>query len=824
VFKEWTADSPRPGGSGYNWSVGPFCFLVRVILMIVPTICLAVIGTLLPPGQLGRFGDPKALSGKVALSLSSDGRFLLIHDPAALYDVTRGRQVALPSGEGVHFFTPAGNLLVSNGRKCSVHDPATGAVHRTFLAVAKVESDKLVDLTLSADETAVAFVWDRAACEIEVVRSDGSRLGPTILPGKCRLMALSADGSRLAVLTQGIDDDEVVTYDVATAKVLGKTPLHNPDDRYLTVHLTAFSPAGNTIAHYDPDCGLVLYSARGGVRNSSEITRAEFLRLEYSRDGKAILAWTREGDVIAYNPDTAKEVRRGAVKLAKEKGTRYWDQTTDGRVTLRHSTAGPICVWATGSDRPLLELAYQDQVEAVGFGPAGPVILRGGRRHDWDPRTGQIRERVAADTDGLALAAGGQPVNVRIIGPLEKEPKVEVVELATGRIVFRSEASPKYEDCEPAAAVGHGLVAFTLDDHVVVSDLATGKERFRRPDPDGQGTSALAFTPDGRFLLCGLTPCYVKRDGGWFAEASLGVDVVELASGTVRRSVLLPVNVRHMPRIRNVWTDAKGKNALVSMTGGGVVLDLRSGQFTVMPSGESPCAFSADGRWAMLCSGRLWDAHHPDVAPFELGAEGLSAAAFSSDSRRLVLGQSDGTATAWDLAALASFSDRRARRAVPTLDQLWMQLGGEDVESAMTALAARPEAAIALVADRLKPVEPADPRAIRTQIARLDAGRFAEREAASKWLSDAGEQIEPAVRKALSDGRSAEARKRLEAVLADFEARATAAEHLRALRAIELLERIGTSKARNALEKLAAGAPGARLTVAARGAWERLDP
>ena len=48
------------------------------------------------------------------------------------------------------------------------------------------------------------------------------------------------------------------------------------------------------------------------------------------------------------------------------------------------------------------------------------------------------------------------------------------------------------------------------------------------------------------------------------------------------------------------------------------------------------------------------------------------------------------------------------------------------------------------------------------------------------------------------------------------------ADDLRMLRAIEVLERIGTPEAKELLGRLAKGAPGARLTAEAKGSLARL--
>jgi hypothetical protein len=65
-------------------------------------------------------------------------------------------------------------------------------------------------------------------------------------------------------------------------------------------------------------------------------------------------------------------------------------------------------------------------------------------------------------------------------------------------------------------------------------------------------------------------------------------------------------------------------------------------------------------------------------------------------------------------------------------------------------------------------------------------------------------------------------RQRIEALLARHDDVATP-ENLRALRGVEVLERISTSEARELLRELAGGAPGAFLTLQARAAFARAE-
>jgi hypothetical protein len=74
----------------------------------------------------------------------------------------------------------------------------------------------------------------------------------------------------------------------------------------------------------------------------------------------------------------------------------------------------------------------------------------------------------------------------------------------------------------------------------------------------------------------------------------------------------------------------------------------------------------------------------------------------------------------------------------------------------------------------------------------------------------------------LQDTPPAELRLRVEALLNRLDAATPSAERLRSLRALEVLEHLGTPEARAALETLTKGAPGAWLTEEARLACARL--
>lgn len=163
------------------------------------------------------------------------------------------------------------------------------------------------------------------------------------------------------------------------------------------------------------------------------------------------------------------------------------------------------------------------------------------------------------------------------------------------------------------------------------------------------------------------------------------------------------------------------------------------------------------------------------------------------------------------------------------LDGIWADLIRNDQDGSKTALqgvvalAKAPKAAVPFLKDRLKPVPPADPKKISQAVADLDSANFQAREQATRTLEGLGVVAVPAIEKKLQDKLPLEVQQRLEAVLQKIDDRPLTAEELRASRAIEALEAIGTPEARAVLDTLARGGAGALVTDRARQALGRLQ-
>jgi hypothetical protein len=201
--------------------------------------------------------------------------------------------------------------------------------------------------------------------------------------------------------------------------------------------------------------------------------------------------------------------------------------------------------------------------------------------------------------------------------------------------------------------------------------------------------------------------------------------------------------------------------------------------------------------------------------------------AFSPDGTKLASGQLDTTALVWDVTpALATSKPPAAKLGIRQLDQLWSDLQDADATKAQAAvwsLADAAEQAVSVFQDRLKPAAKIQPERLQQLVADLDAEDFTKRDAASKELAKLGAEVEPALRKALENGPTLEKRRRLETLLKGLVAQTEMTPgSLRDLRSIQVLEQIGSDRARQLLVRLADGAPNAPLTRGAKAALERM--
>ncbi len=251
-------------------------------------------------------------------------------------------------------------------------------------------------------------------------------------------------------------------------------------------------------------------------------------------------------------------------------------------------------------------------------------------------------------------------------------------------------------------------------------------------------------------------------------------------------------------------------------------------------------AFGSDGRTLAFVDGRGIHLHDlvngkelamysaPDVT-CEIANRGCGTQTlvFSPDGRTLATGHRDGGVLLWKVPRASD--DGLHQLSEAERKALWIDLGSDSAMKAKTAidrLVRSRSVAIAFITAKLSPLAAPVVPAITTHVQELDSDDFATRENAMHNLRAHGAKAELALRRRLEDSTSLEMRHRIETLLESIPAPLlklpVSGDTLREVRAVEVLEHIGSPEAQKVLKTLSQGAPEARLTQEAKASVGRL--
>lgn len=692
--------------------------------------------------------------------------------------------------------------------------------------------------------------------------------------------AFSRDGKRLAAVN--FDKAQTVAvWDLVSGKMLFQAPL--VPNRYVTA--LALSPDGKILADADNQ-GVIQLSDVPDGKNVRNLTGHKHLQttLVFSADGKTLASAGYDGFVGLWDVAAGKEIRQLTVRggyyqrlafspdgsrlavtgydsihiwdMATGKMIRQWQAdnpasvafSPDGKVLVSGSqTSSALRFWETATGKEVnAPIGHHGPVVKVAFSDDGKHVFSGADQtvRSWEA-TGAGGKRLVFWQSSLAFSADGR-VLATTHGSYANAPTT------VGLWSLRNAPQPKLLKKLPD---GGSILALSDDGRFVASaqqksaqqqqairmwDTASGKERGLYKLENQDHVVSVALSPDGKILAVSTLMRNqlkgVQQEGTvrlWDVAANKSLRTMAVQGGTLAAGKGSYVHIApagplsfspdgkflFMNQARRAWDVASARDM----------------PFPDMPAQSRCLAFSRDGRfcaWSApvrempavhileTASGRrmlLLPQSHSDVISL----------AFSPDGRRLATGHNDSTTLIWDLTGwrTSGFSKAGAPLSGVELEKRWADLAGPDSAAAYRALwdlVLSPQESVAFLGKNLRPAEGPTKFQIDKLIKDLDSEQFSTRTQATRDLEALAELAEPSLRKALHASTSLESQRRIGTILEKLATPLADPERLRALRAVTVLESIGTAESHRLLEAMAKGARGAILTREAQSSLERL--
>jgi WD40 repeat protein len=737
---------------------------------------------------------PLVNSKPFALQFTPDGRTLLVADNVlgrtdlCRIDSETGKLIEsknVVSGPSNGRFSPDGAYLAIRNHSGELLQIIDTVTRQAVLSDQMDAKESFSDHAWRADGKVLASATLAGFVRLHEIKS-GKMLHQFRVDGQTVWgMTFSPDGTELVALIYTNPGYNIARLDASTGKVKWKYATFRADD-------IAFSADGKS----------VFYFGSAGIR--AEAGRWHWLDAETGKQLGQVMD-AGYGHSIALLPDRKVLALGGSDGLISQ-----WDLTT--RKRLDASAEPP------------------EQVTQLGFSPNGSKV-RGWARgwYEWDVKTGkQTRltpQLVIGATESVIVSR-----DLRWLCNFTAE-ETELATYAPRRLEFLDLMSGA--KVQPTERVGReDRVRFLSNGRV----LTTGRHELRTFDP---ATGKQLVRIDGNWSGMGVG----IADNGTTAirlnptEQGLVIERWSLATGqrlSLATAVLPDINILDSNSKWSTRLSPDGRMLCLLMTfhdkDREVLLEIASG--CQLAHWETICSagavFAPDARSLVTFARSRFGFEVREVPSGGLRFEAVrdfyvTDCCISPNGGSLAVSPGSKTGAPVELWSLT------ARQAVPSsiwdgtkVDEYWTALADSDAKKAFTVIgqsAAHPTNAISLLKQRVKVRTGPTKEWLIARIENLDARVYRDRERATADLAQLGELVEAPLRAALPTA-SPEARERLKGLLAKLEK--TTPEQLRAIRACEILEGIGTSEARALLAEWAKGPAGATLCREAGESLERL--
>ncbi len=800
--------------------------------------------------------------------MSARPRFLLPYVALVFIPALHGANAPLPPGAIAHLggrpfqhlapvrglaFLPEGKTIVAAaGNSLHYWDVEKAALTRAV----KVHANPIQKMAISADgKTAIlnvganepGILWDLQK-DKEIRRLDESK--------NPRKLAF-ADGDKTVV---AFAEWKLCVWDAAT----GRRKKLDPEPPGGVLGL-AVSPSGGIVALiYKDVITLWDYARHAEVSRINRRDRAN-TPVVFSPDGKSLLIVEN----LLYERWQVATGKLQATKPVEVNGTTsavYLDNETVFlagpndwivHLTFDGGNANLIQVGPC-NDRRLLAMS-KDGKRAVTFTRDSRTLLvfdtkTGTPVHNTDGHP-QMVTQLALSADGKYMISGVDPQQFEDGAP-------RVWDLATNRQLPDLDRNRSYPSAFSVAP--NGTIAVANSEETIQRWPVTGGARLK-PLPNRQGDFPVqvAYSPDGKALAIGYesgfvdivdpesgkplprdfikVPNYVQRlvwspDGRFLAVGNAQGSTLWLYHAATGRQRRVFTHSLFPKRAMGAFVfSPDGRTLAVTNRRNLVALfDVNTGETRLTISGLTTAkalAFAPDGRTLLVGSAdnsiRFLDVHTGEERSRLTGNNGgIDSLLVFPDGKQFASGCGDGTIVLWDMTR--NLPSRRERRILTESEQTSIAslLRKSDNETAWQVIGRLSDADSATLArvlsTHLKPAAPPDDIEVRRWIADLDNNNFRVRDRAAKALEKLGPLARTPLKQALDKKPSGETVERLERLLRRLADDTPPPSQNFAFRAIEALERNGGKEARTELERIAAGASDAFITVEARNSLERM--